>query len=264
MDPELIQRAQAGDREALERLLEQIAPLVHRFGLRMCRHQADADDVLQDTLLAVTTHLAEFEQRSSLASWVFMLARTACARKRRGLKNRPHVSDEAVSERASPESSPEDSAEEQELRRAVERALDGLSDDYREVLLLRDMEGLTAPEVAESLGIRVEAVKSRLHRARAALREALQLALERAAPVSAVSCPDIVAAFSQKLEGDLGVEDCAAMERHIAACPACASACSALRTALWACRTTAQQQPVPAAIQARVKAALRASTIARK
>ena len=260
MDPELIQRAQSGDREALERLLEEIAPLVHRFGMRMCRHEADADDVLQDTLLAVTRHLAEFERRSSLSSWVFMLARTACARKRRGLKNRPHVSDDAVGERASPESSPEATAEEQELRRGVEHALDGLSDDHREVLLLRDMEGLTAPEVAQSLGISVEAVKSRLHRARSALREALETALEQAAPVRAATCPDIVAAFSQKLEGDLGVEDCAAMERHIADCPACASACSALRTALWACRTTAQHQPVPPAVQARVKDALRAFT----
>ncbi|HEX6239471.1 MAG TPA: sigma-70 family RNA polymerase sigma factor, partial [Polyangiales bacterium] len=226
------------------------------------RHEADADDVVQDTLLAVATHLAEFQGRSSLSSWVFMLARTACARRRRGLKNRPHVSEDAVSERAS-EDSPEASAEERELRRALERALANLSEEQREVLLLRDMEGLTAPEVADSLGIGVEAVKSRLHRARSALREALQTVLEGRAPARETSCPDIVAAFSQKLEGELGAEDCAAMERHMQACPACASACAALRSALWACRTTAPRQAVPASIQARVKGALRAFTGAR-
>jgi RNA polymerase sigma-70 factor (ECF subfamily) len=260
MDPLLIQRAQSGDAQALERLLQEIAPLVHRFGMRMCRHEADADDVLQDTLLAVATHLPEFEGRSSLSSWVFMLARTACARKRRGLKNRPHVSEDAVGERASTDGSPEDGAEEQELRRAVELALSRLSEEHREVLLLRDMEGLTAPDVAQSLGLSVEAVKSRLHRARAALRAALSTTLEAKAARRAPSCPDIVAAFSQKLEGDLGVDDCAAMERHIAACPACASACTALRSALWACRTTAQHDAVPPAIQARVRSALRAFT----
>lgn len=263
MDPVLIQRAQSGDCEALERVLQDIAPLVHRFGMRMCRHEADADDVLQDTLLAVATHLREFEGRSSLSSWVFTLARTACARKRRGLKNRPHVSDDAVGEHAALEGSPEETAEEHELRRAVERALDGLSEDHREVLLLRDMEGLTAPEVADSLGLSIDAVKSRLHRARSALREALQSALQDKVPARASSCPDIVAAFSRKMEGDLDVEDCAAMEQHIAACPSCASACSALRSALWACRAAARHQAVPSTIQTRIKDALRAFAVAK-
>lgn len=257
MESRLIDEAKRGDRVALERLLEEIAPLVHRFGLKMCRHPADADDVLQDTLLSVTDHLKEFEGRSSLSSWVFMLARTACARRRRGLKNQAHISDSDLAEPAADLDSPEQTAGDAELRRALEGALDRLTDEYREVLLLRDMEGLSAPEVAESLGISVQAVKSRLHRARAALREGLRGVLEQGAPAAGPDCPDVLSAFSNKLEGDLGAEDCEAMEKHIASCPACGSACSALRTALWACRSEAEGA-VPPQVQARVKAAIRA------
>ncbi len=257
MDSALIERAQRGDRAALERLLEEIAPLVQRFGMRMCRHQADAEDVLQDTLLSVASHLADFEGRSSLSSWVFTLARTACARKRRGLKNQTHVSDEAVGESSSEDPTPEQNVGANELRQALEHALHGLSDEHREVLLLRDMEGLSAPEGAASLSISVQAVKSRLHRARAALREALRGVLEQGVPAAGPNCPDVLASFSQKLEGDLGAADCSAMEQHIASCPTCSSACSALRTALWACRAEAEGEVSPE-VQARVKAAVRA------
>jgi RNA polymerase sigma-70 factor (ECF subfamily) len=255
MDPALVERARAGDRAALEQLLEEIAPLVHRFGLRMCRHAADAEDVLQDTLLSVADHLQEFQGRASLASWVFMLARTACARRRRGLKNQPHLPAEAADESASLERSPEQAVDQKQLRAALDRALAGLSDEQREVLLLRDMEGLSAPEVAESLGLSVEAVKSRLHRARARLREALQAVLGQERPAALPGCPDVIAAFSRKLEGELGAEDCASMEKHLETCPACGAACSTLRNALWACRT----QPVgeiPPEVQARIKAAV--------
>jgi RNA polymerase sigma-70 factor, ECF subfamily len=261
MDVALIDRARAGDRVALEQVLAQVAPLVHRFGMRMCRHRADADDVLQDTLLSVATHLAEFEGRSSLSSWVFTLARSACARKRRGLKNQPH-SGEGIDRLSSADETPEQSAGDKELRGALEGALGSLSEEHREVVLLRDMEGLSAADVAASLGISVEAVKSRLHRARAALREALRGVLERDAPAIQPGCPDVLAAFSAKLEDELGADDCEAMEQHVASCPACASACSAVRTALWACRTTAQGD-VPPEVQARVKAAIRSLTASR-
>jgi RNA polymerase sigma-70 factor (ECF subfamily) len=255
MDPAIVERARSGDRAALEQLLEHIAPLVHRFGMHMCRHDADADDVLQDTLLAVMAHLHEFEGRSSLSSWVFTLARTACARRRRGLKNQPHASDEALRELLAAEGSPEQQVGSRELKAALDRALGALREDQREVLLMRDMEGLSAPEVARVLGLSVEAVKSRLHRARAALRSALARALEPVALEPQPGCPDILAAFSQKLEGDLAAEDCAQMEKHIEACPSCASTCSTLKAALWACRSQASDE-VPPEVQARIKATI--------
>jgi RNA polymerase sigma-70 factor (ECF subfamily) len=257
MDPSLLARARGGDRTALEQLLQEIAPLVQRFGLRMCRHQADAEDVLQDTLLAVVHHLGEFEGRSSLASWVFMLARTACARRRRGAKNRPHLPEEAAGDRPALGSDPEAAADQGELRAALEQALQALPEDQREVLLLRDMEGLSAAEAAESVGISVEALKSRLHRARAGLRKAFDAALARAAPAPTTHCPDVLAALSQKLEGDLNAQDCAAMEAHVAQCAACGAACTALKTALGMCRAEASGE-LSDATRAQVQSAVRA------
>jgi len=262
MEAALVEQARAGDRQALERLLEEIAPQVYRFGRRMCRHEADAEDVLQDTLLAVVTHLGSFEARASLSSWVFTLARTACARRRRGRKNEPHVSTEILAGHRTEGPSPEAAVGESELREVVEEALRGLSPDHREVLLLRDVEGLTASEVAETLGQGVPAVKSRLHRARAALRDALRDVLERDAPAPRSSCPDVLAELSRKLEGDLGAADCAAMEAHVASCASCAAACDALRKALDVCRAQAEEE-VPEAVRAEIEEAIR-SLVARQ
>jgi len=249
---EVVRRAQRGDRAALESLLGAIAPSVYRFGRRMCKNAHDAEDVVQDTLLNVTQHLRTFEGRSSLSSWVFALTRSACSRRRRGLKNAPPVSDDALAEAPDVAASPEAQAAERELTSAVAHALDALLPDHREVLLLRDMEGLTAPETAAVLGISVDAVKSRLHRAREALRAALRPTL---AP--APGCPDLLALWAKKLDDELSAADCAAMEQHLATCPACDAACSALKRALFVCQDTSER-PVPAAVQERVKAAVRA------
>ena len=236
----------------MEEVLASIAPAVRRFGLRMCKTAHDADDVLQDTLLAIATHLGEFEGRSSLSSWVFALTRTACARRRRGLKNQPPVSDDAVATRGDDRPSPEERAAGHELGDALARALDALPDEQREVVLLRDVEGLSALEAAEAIGVSVDAVKSRLHRARAALRAALAPVVE-----TSPDCPDVIGSWSRKLEGDLSAVDCAAMEAHVAGCAACASRCDALKSALALCKTSASA-PVPPAVQERVRAAVRA------
>ena len=254
---ELVARARQGDREALEAVLATIAPSVHRFGLRMCKNVHDAEDVLQDTLINIANHLGDFEGRSSLSSWVFALTRSACTRKRRGLKNRPPVSDEGVAETPDHAPNPEARAAEQELASALSSALDGLSDDHREVILLRDIEGLSAPEAASSLGISVDALKSRLHRAREALRMALRPLLEPASAQPPSGCPDVALLWSTKLEGDLSQGDCSAMEKHLATCPACGAACDALKRALLACQRVRTEE-VPPEIQARVKAAVRA------
>ena len=251
-----VARAKGGDREALERVLAFVAPSIHRFGLRMCKSTHDADDVLQDTLINVANHLNEFEGRSSLSSWVFALTRSACARRRRGLKNQPPMGDDHLANEPDHAPTPETRAADSELGAALTRALDGLSDEYREIILLRDIEGLSAPEASTALGISVDAVKSRLHRAREGLRAALRPLLEPSAP-SPSGCPDVVALWSKKLEGDLSQSDCSQMEKHIESCPSCGAACDALKRALVACQRV-QAEAVPPGVQARVKAAIRA------
>jgi RNA polymerase sigma-70 factor (ECF subfamily) len=251
----LIERARAGDSAALQELLQSVAPAIHRFGLRMCKSESDADDVLQDTLLSIATHLPQFEGRSSLSSWVFALTRSACTRRRRGLKNQPHASVEHVGELRDLEPTPEQSVSDRELSDALNAALGRLPDDHREVILLRDVEGLSAAEAAAALGISVEALKSRLHRARAALRDALRPVLEPVMPPASPDCPDVLSLWSRKLEGDLSPKDCSEMEQHVLGCVSCGAACNALKHALWACQQSATPTVRPE-VQARVKAAL--------
>jgi len=256
----LVARARQGDRAALEAVLLALAPSINRFGLRMCKNVHDAEDVLQETLINVAQHIGDFEGRSSLTSWAFALTRSACARKRRGLKNQPHISDDRLAESQDPAPSPEARLADQELASAVSAALDGLSDDHREVILLRDVEGLSAPEAASSIGISVDALKSRLHRAREALRAALLPLLEPRREQTRTGCPDVVGLWSKKLEGDLSQADCSAMEQHIQTCSQCGAACDALKRALLACQRTRTDE-VPMEVQARVKAAVRAWTV---
>lgn len=173
-DQALLERARRGDGEAMQALLTELSPSVRRFGQQLCRHEADAMDVMQDTLLAVASHLGDFEQRAALSSWVYALARSACNRRRRGLKNQAHLPESAVAERADSEATPEERLEAAEVGRSLGRALCGLPDAQREVIVLRDLMGLSASETAKRLGISVPALKSRLHRARAALREAFE------------------------------------------------------------------------------------------
>lgn len=233
-----------------------VAPMVRRFAGRMCRDDADADDVLQDTLVAITKNLPSFEGRSALSSWVFLLARTACSRRRRGAGARATLGVEALEEAPSDAPSPLAEAEQHELERVLGDALDALADDHREVILLRDVEGLPATEAAVALGIGVDALKSRLHRARAALRAAVERCLDEGARLRP-SCPDVARLWSEKREGDLSPRDCAEMEAHIEHCPACRRACHTLHGTLLACQAEVGSR-VSDEMRARVDAALSA------
>ncbi|MCC6750713.1 MAG: sigma-70 family RNA polymerase sigma factor [Deltaproteobacteria bacterium] len=248
-DQELVAAAQAGDRVALERLLERHQGQIYRFGLKMCRHPEDAKDVVQETLFAVARGVGNFRGASSVSTWLYSIARSFCIKQRRRSKFAPD--EERSLERAieGREPLPADSAEladEQlatlELQQALDDAIGRLEPMYREVLVLRDVQGLTAPEVAEVMGLSVDAVKSRLHRARLAVRERLvpllqgpPLATEERGP--AEGCPDVLLLFSRHQEGEISAELCGELERHLAGCPRCRAACDTLRQTLALCRT---------------------------
>jgi len=262
----LLEAARAGDAEALETLLEQHEPRVYRFARRLCRHHEDAEDVLQESLLAAARGLSGFRGASSLSTWLFSIARSYCIKKRRRSRFAPtEVSldvgeADRVQEPPDPAPGPEETLHAKRLETALEGAIAGLDRKYREVFVLRDVEGLTASEVATVTGLSVAAIKSRLHRARARVREELAPVLmpsEVVLPASDRPCPDVVKLFSRHLEGDISPRTCARMETHLAACPRCRASCDALREVLQRCRT-APSPEVPAALQEKVRAAIRA------
>ncbi len=215
----------------MQAVLLRVAPMAHRFARRMCAHEADAEDVLQDTLVAVTKHLGAFGGRAALSSWVFTLARSACSRRRRGPLTRGAVGLEALVDASSEAPPPDAQAEQRELARVLGDALAELRDDHREVILLRDVEGLSAADAAVALEVSVDALKSRLHRARAALREAVERRLGDGARLDP-RCPDVARLWSELREGSLSPGDCAAMQAHVDGCPTCRLACHTLRGAL--------------------------------
>lgn len=262
-DHALLVAARGGDRAALEAFLDRHQPRVLRFGLKMCRDPEDAREVAQETLLAAARTITGFREASSPSTWLYAIARSFCIKKRRRSRFAPAAivpldgeGRDAALEVADPARGPEQALDDRRLAEALDAAIASLERGYREVLVLRDIEGLAAAEVAEVTGLGVEAVKSRLHRARVQVRERLAPLLGRM-PAPAAGCPDILALFSRHLEDEIDPETCADMERHLASCPRCASACHSLKRVLSVCRSS----PAPAVsedLQASIRAGIRA------
>ena len=252
-DPaELITAAQAGDQQALDQLLTALQPQLYRFSMKMCRHPEDAEDVLQDTLLSAARALDGFRGGSTLKTWLYTIARNACIKKRRKSKFAPERTEalHEVGGVADDGTNAEDDLQNAELVSRVHRAIATLPSDQREVLILRDIEGLSGQEVADVVGISLAAMKSRLHRARVGLREALSQPM----PVGA-ACPDIRLTFSRYLEDELSADTCRAMQDHIDGCARCAAECNGLRDLLKTCSNTPAE--VPEELKQRITATLR-------
>jgi RNA polymerase sigma-70 factor, ECF subfamily len=265
----LIEAAQGGDGDALDALLKQYQPHIYRFGMKMCRDPEDAQDVLQDTLFAAARAVHGFRGSSSVSTWLYAIARSFCIKKRRRRVFAPEVvslETEALRAQAARDKAPdpERSLAHRELATALESAIASLEPEYREVLLLRDVEGLSAAEVAEVTGLSVAAVKSRLHRARGAVRGRLAPFLAPVGPLAAGLgvCPDVVDLLSRHLEGDIGPDTCAEMERHVTGCPRCQTACDSLKQTLRLCGSTPSPD-VPEALKESIRQGIR-SLLARR
>jgi RNA polymerase sigma-70 factor (ECF subfamily) len=234
----------------------------------MCGNAEDAGDVAQESLMSMARALRDFRGDSSVSSWLYTIARRFCLKKRRRSKFAPAteesldaVTGSSLADRlADPAPSPEQIAANRELTRALLDAIDALDPSQREVLILRDVEGLSAPDVAAVLGVSVDAVKSRLHRARVGVRQMLAPILDgpaRTVPPSTPACPDVPALFSRYLEGEIAPDACAAMETHLAQCPHCRDACDSLKRVLAMCRRLPTPD-VPASLSSSIKTAIQA------
>ena len=258
-DDELVAAARAGSPEAIEALLARYQQRIFGFGLRMCGDTEDAKEVLQDTLLAAARNVKDFRGGSSLSTWLYTIARSFCIKRRRRAKSAPteEISlDDLGAALPAAGSAPDEIAAQREVRRALAGVIEALDPDSREVFVLRDVEGLTAPEVAGITATTVDAVKSRLHRARASVRELLAQRLGEGPVARRPDCPDVLTAFSKKLEGDLAPTLCADLERHVATCAACRGTCDSLKRALAICADL-PARPVPEEIKKAVREAVR-------
>jgi RNA polymerase sigma-70 factor (ECF subfamily) len=181
-DEGLLARCARGDRAAFDRLVDRHGDALYRFAVRRCTSERDAEDALQDGLLAAWRGAATFRGDASGRTWLFQVVLHACrrqGRRRAGVPERHDLPEEAeaLPSQASP---PDDAVALGQTRAALLAALAALPDEAREVLLLRDVEALSGDEAAEVLGIGLAAMKSRLHRARLELKERVEAILGRA------------------------------------------------------------------------------------
>ena len=182
-DTEIVRRVRAGEHAAFEILMRRHNQRVYRVVRAVLKEEADVEDVMQQAYVNAFTHLHQFEQRSQFSTWLIRIAlHEACNRRRKRHRTQTtawkssDVDDdqgELMDTLTSPEADPERQAYAQELHRVLEAAVDTLPEAYRTVFMLREVEGLSTSETGQGLGLGEEAVKTRLHRARAMIRRAV-------------------------------------------------------------------------------------------
>jgi RNA polymerase sigma-70 factor (ECF subfamily) len=184
----LVARAQAGDNDAFGELMAKYERKIYRLAQNITRNDEDAEDVLQDAFLKAYEHLDSFQGNSKFYTWVVRIAVNEALmrlRKRKGDKSvsldEPiETGEETVNrEVAVWDDNPEQRYSQEEYRQILDEAIDSLKPDFRVVFTLRDIEELSTEETADTLGISIPAVKSRLLRARLALREKLTRKFKR-------------------------------------------------------------------------------------
>lgn len=259
-DAQLLEQVKKGDPKAMDQLLSRHEQKIYRFGLRMCGNEDDARDVLQETLLAAFKNLGTFRGDAQLSTWLYQVARSFCIKHRRRREGEPaHLESMEGSEvKAIPtdSSSLETKAHAREVGHVIQAAMNTLQLDHREALVLRDVEGLSAEEAAEVVGIEVGALKSRLHRARVQLKQSLAAVLED--QTTELGCPELQSELSAYAASEIDQAACARIEAHLEKCPRCTAACDSLKRTVSMCRAIPGGE-VPAPVRAAVRQALRLS-----
>lgn len=183
-DEELVAGLLRGDPRAVEMLVDRYGAWIHRVASRLLADARDAEEVTQDVLMTVVRKIGTFKHEAKFSSWVYRIAANAAYERVRSRRSRPETSLEPLLPVFDDEGRHvarvqdwskglDDPAVAAEVRSALERGIGRLPEEYRTVLVLRDVEGLTNEDVAGALGLTLAAVKSRLHRARLALRQQL-------------------------------------------------------------------------------------------
>jgi RNA polymerase sigma-70 factor (ECF subfamily) len=263
-----------GDDEALEQALALLQNTVFSFSMKICGQRQDAEDTMQEVLVKSVPYLPKFDSPKALLVWLYKVARNRCLMSRRKSKFAPKEDlslEELMPDRQelkrlggdrslNPETFVIRSEEAGRLREAIHR----LPPQYRIVLVLRDMEGLTDEEVGEITGLRSGTVRVRLHRARLFVRkdlmkvgkprprENIQAVRSRAVaaePSRPPRCKAMFAELSNYLDEQIDDSLCEELEKHLDGCDPCKAFLASLQSTIENCRR------LPAAAPDRVKAA---------
>ena len=259
--------------QALEHALELLQGTVFSFSMKVCGHREDAEDTMQEVLVKSLPYLPKFESPRALLVWLYKVAKTRCLMSRRKSKFAPKQDlslEELMPDRldlarfaherpVNPESLAIRSQQARWLREAIQQ----LPPQYRIILVLRDMEGLTDDEVGDITGLRPGTVRVRLHRARLFVRQtlmrdvdkrrastkALSAFVAKAAANSerrSASCKALFAQLSDYLDEKLDDSLCQKLEEHFKGCAPCEAFLASLESTIEQLRKTPADQLNPA------------------
>ncbi len=175
----LIEQAQLGDKKALTELVKLYEQTVFNFSFKICRNKEKAEHTMQETFLSMVKNIKQFSGESKLSTWLYRVVSNHCLMLARSTGKYEFASfedeDAVIDEKsiADWKVTPDKITENNELKDFLDKAIEKLPADYRIVFMLRDVEGLSTEETAKMVELTVPAVKSRLHRARAFLRDEL-------------------------------------------------------------------------------------------
>ncbi len=180
-DDSLWRRAALGDHAAFAEIVREYQHKVYSYALRHCRNAADAEDIAQEVFLQVYRALPRFRGDASLSSWIFRITANLCIdfarRKKKTVQPLSDLSEETIDfllDKPDESPTPDEALLLKEEREALLRGLARLSEQHREILLMREVDGLSYEEIAAVLKLPLGTVRSRLARARLALRHALE------------------------------------------------------------------------------------------
>jgi RNA polymerase sigma-70 factor (ECF subfamily) len=200
-ESDLARRLMAGEREAFDRFIEHFRPKIFQYSWLMCGDREDAEEVAQEALLKVFENLDQLREPDRARAWVFRIAKNVCLMKRRKSVYAPahELSLDEFLPRSEGEGKgrrlqiadwsqvPDSQALRAELSEVLHKAIAELPENYRSVLLLRDVEEFSTDEAANILDVSADVVKTRLHRARLAMRKTPDHYLQTARPALAAT-----------------------------------------------------------------------------
>ncbi|MBE6992168.1 MAG: sigma-70 family RNA polymerase sigma factor [Ruminococcaceae bacterium] len=177
----LVRLAKKGDTDAFEQLVEMHSDRIYSIALRMVGNPTDAEDLAQEAFLRIWRGLEGFNMDSKFSTWAYRLTTNVCIDFLRKEKKNNNVSlftedddgEESELEIADERYSPQQKLEQDQLRQTVDRAMNSLDPQYRQILTLRELGGLSYDEIAQQLGLKEGTVKSRIARAREQMRKLL-------------------------------------------------------------------------------------------
>jgi RNA polymerase sigma-70 factor (ECF subfamily) len=194
VDADLVAALRREAPDAAERLVERFGDRVYRLAMRITGSREDAEEAAQDALWTAARKIGMFKGESAFGSWIYRITANAAYQK---LRTRRQKSAEIAIDDVLPSldddgrhfepmddwtNRVDEQALQGELRRVLQEAIDGLPDEYRTALVMHDVEGLSNPDIAATLGISLPAVKSRVHRSRLFVRKKLADYLKDTAP----------------------------------------------------------------------------------